>query len=138
MTDLESEVRVVALAPMETQVRIRRLLAPIGVAVDFITHAAELSRLARQNSYQVALLPASLADAGWWSLWGELSLLHPRPAVLVYAHRASFQLWSDVLEAGAYDLILEPFTDEELQGAVLRAAKSFEERSSNEEGTEPS
>ena len=135
---IRSEVRLVAFAPVEMHVRIRRLLASIGVAVDFISHAAELSHLARQNSYQVALLPASLADAGWWSLWGELSLLHPQPAVLVYAHTASFQLWADVLEVGGHDLILDPFTNEELQGAVLRAAKSFRERSSHEGGSGPS
>jgi FixJ family two-component response regulator len=136
--ETHGEVRVVAFAPVEMHVRIRGLLASIGVGVDFISHAAELSHLARQNSYLVALLPASLADAGWWSLWGELSLLHPRPAVLVYAPTASFQLWSDVLEVGGYDLIQDPFTDEELQGAVLRAAKSLTDRSSNEEGTESS
>jgi DNA-binding NtrC family response regulator len=136
--ETQSEVRVVALAPAEMHVRIRRLLASIGVDVDLIGHAVELSHLVRQKTYQVALVPASLADSGWWSLWGELSLLHPRPAVLVYAHTANFQLWSDVLEVGGYDLIPDPFTDEELQEAVLRAAKSFKERSSNEEGIEPS
>jgi DNA-binding response OmpR family regulator len=51
---------------------------------------------------------------------------------LVYAHTASFQLWSGVLEAGGYDVLVEPFTAEELQGAVLRAAASFAERSGDE------
>jgi FixJ family two-component response regulator len=37
-----------------------------------------------------------------------------------------------VLEAGGYDVIVEPFSDEELQRAVLQAAKNFEERSLNE------
>ena len=32
---------------------------------------------------------------------------------------------------GGYDVIVEPFSDEELQDAVLRAAKSFEERPPN-------
>jgi hypothetical protein len=49
----------------------------------------------------------------------------------VYARQATFQLWSGVLESGGYDVLVEPFSDEELQGAVLRAAKSFEERNSN-------
>jgi hypothetical protein len=40
-------------------------------------------------------------------------------------------LWSGVLESGGYDLLVEPFSDEELQGAVLRAAKSFHEKNSN-------
>jgi FixJ family two-component response regulator len=41
-----------------------------------------------------------------------------------------------VLEAGGYDVIVEPFTDQEIQGAVVRAAASFEERRQNEQGNE--
>jgi DNA-binding NtrC family response regulator len=116
---------------------IRRQLASLGMIVDFITSAAELSRPAlSRNSYHVALLPAALPDNGWWSLWGEIALLNPRPEILVYAHTASFQLWSGVLELGGYDVIVAPFTVEELQGAVLRAAQSFQERCRSENGGE--
>jgi hypothetical protein len=55
---------------------------------------------------------------------------------LVYAQSANFQLWSGVLESGGYDVIVAPFTDREIQGAVLRAAASFEERRQNEMGNE--
>lgn len=33
-----------------------------------------------------------------------------------------------VLEIGGYDVIVEPLTDDELQRAVIRAARSFRER----------
>ncbi len=113
--------------------RIRRQLAPLGVTIDFISRAAEVSHLALgQTSYQVALLPAALPDNGWWSLWGQIALLNPRPEILVYAHTATFQLWSDVLEVGGYDVIVEPLDDKELQSAVTRAARSFAERCSTE------
>jgi response regulator of citrate/malate metabolism len=74
------------------------------------------------------LLPASLPDNSWWALWGEISLLSPRPEVLIYAPAASFRLWSGVLEAGGYDVLIEPFTAEQLEHAVLRAAACFQER----------
>ncbi len=45
---------------------------------------------------------------------------------------ATFKLWSGVLEMGGYDVIVEPFTEEELQRAVTRAAQSFVERCSRE------
>lgn len=76
-------------------------------------------------------ITATFSDADWWELWGTLRLLNRRQAILVYAHEATFQLWSGVLESGGDDVIVEPFSDEELQGAVLRAADSFEERASN-------
>jgi DNA-binding NtrC family response regulator len=127
--DQKPLVRVLALAPVEMQGQIRRQLASLGVAIDFITKAAEVSHIAlSQNSYHVALLPAVLPDNGWWSLWGEIALLNPRPEILVYTHAATFQLWSGVLEIGGYDVIEEPFTEEELQSAVTRAADSFEKR----------
>jgi DNA-binding NtrC family response regulator len=104
-------------------------LAALNANVLFVARSAEAATVVRKGDvFQVALLPASLSDTDWWELWGVLALMNPRPAMLVYAREASFQLWSGVLELGGYDVIVEPFSDEELQGAVLRAAKSFEER----------
>lgn len=134
MTEKHREIRVLALVGADMQGEIRRQLAPIGATLAFISRAPELAQLARdRNLYHVALLPAALPDSDWWAVWGEISILDPRPAILVYAHAASFQLWSGVLEAGGYDVIVEPFCDEELQGAVLQAAKNFEERALNQD-----
>jgi DNA-binding NtrC family response regulator len=135
--DKNSEVRLLALAPLQMQGQIRRQLAPLGVTIDFVSKAAEVSHLLLNRApYQVALLPAVLPDNGWWSLWGEIAVLNSRPEVLVYAHCASFRLWSGVLEMGGYDVIVEPFTDDELQQAVTRAARSFAERLAHEPGNE--
>jgi DNA-binding NtrC family response regulator len=127
--DSEPIVRVLALVPAEMRRQIRRQLASLGVIIDFVSKAAEVSQLAlSRQSYHVALLPAVLPDNGWWSLWGEIALLNPRPEILVYAQKATFELWSGVLEIGGFDVIVEPFTEEELQWAISRAALSFEER----------
>jgi DNA-binding NtrC family response regulator len=135
--DEKPEIRILAMVPVERQGQIRRQLAPLGVTIDFISKAAELSHLALSHtSYHVALLPAALPDNGWWSLWGEMALLNPRPEILVYAHTASFQLWSGVLEVGGYDVIVEPLTDDELRQAVTRAANSFMDRCSHESSHE--
>jgi DNA-binding NtrC family response regulator len=130
-------LRLLALASLQMQGQIRRQLAPLGVTIDFVSSAAEVSHLVLNRAlYQVALLPAVLPDNGWWSLWGEIAVLNPRPEILVYAHSASFRLWSGVLEMGGYDVIAEPFTDDELQQAVSRAAQSFAERRAHEPGNE--
>ncbi len=135
--DMNREVRLLALVPADVQSQIRRQLGSLGVTIDFITKAAEVSQLAlSRNSYHVALLPAVLPDNGWWSVWGEIALLNPRPEVLVYAHSPTFKLWSGVLEMGGYDVIVEPFTDEDLQRAVNRAANSFAERRSRDDQDE--
>ncbi len=123
------EVRVLAVVATEMQGEIRHQLNSLGMSPVLVSRATEFAHVVRSGEiYQVALLPAALPDTDWWAIWGELALLNPRPAILVYAHTASFQLWSGVLEAGGYDVIVEPFTDEKLKEAVLRAAESFEER----------
>src|SRR5579859_3218116 len=100
------DIRVLALVRLEQRKRVRRQLAPVGVRIDFIAKAADVSGAALSpKTYQVALLPASLPDSDWWSLWGQFELLSPRPEILVYAHTASFQLWSGVLDLGGYDVI---------------------------------
>jgi DNA-binding NtrC family response regulator len=135
--DKNPEVRLLALVSRQMQGEIRRQLAPLGVTVDFISKAVDVSRLVLSRAaYQVALLPAVLPGSGWWALWGEIVLLNPMPEILVYAQAASFELWSGVLEMGGYDVIVEPFTDDQLQHAVTRAAASFAERHSAEQGKE--
>jgi DNA-binding NtrC family response regulator len=127
--DEKPPVRMLALVPVGMQAQVQRQLAPIGVVVDFISRIVEVTQLdLSRRLYHVALVPAVLPDGGWWSLWGELALLNPRPEILVYAHEATFQLWSGVLEIGGYDVIEEPFVEEELRSAVTRAVHSFEER----------
>ena len=127
--DKKPPVRILALVPVEMQGQVRRQLASLGVVIDFISKAVEVTQFVlSRHSYHVALVPAVLPDNGWWSLWGELTLLDPPPEILVYAHEATFQLWSGVLEVGGYDVIEEPFAEEELRSAVTRAAHSFEER----------
>src|ERR1700744_2745128 len=122
-------LRLLALVRRDLRGQIRHQLASLGVNIDFISKAAELSlRQLSENAYQVVLLPATLPGNGWWSLWGEIALINPRPEILVYAQAASFQLWSGVLEIGGYDVLVEPFSAQQLQQAVMRAAVRFTER----------
>ncbi len=128
MVENRQEVRVLAVLSSDMQGEIRRQLNSLGLSPTFVSRADELGRFLRNGEiYQVALLPAALSDTDWWTIWGELAVLSRKPAVLVYAHTASFQLWSGVLDAGGYDVIVEPFTREKLKEAVLRAARSFDD-----------
>ena len=124
-----SELRMLAVVPPDRRAEIARQLAPLKHDLLFLDHLAEAEVAIREDDiFQVVLLPASLSDTDWWEVWGVLALLNPRPAILVYAREATYLLWSGVLELGCYDVIVDPFSDETLQGAVLGAAKSFEEQ----------
>jgi len=118
-----SQMRVLAIAAGEMQEKLRRQISSFDMVPVVVNSAAQLGPLIRaEEGYQVVLLPASLPTTDdWWTIWGDLAMLRPKPAILVYAHTATFQLWSGVLEAGGYDVIVEPLTDEKLQEALLRA-----------------
>jgi hypothetical protein len=129
VTRAATEFRILAVVPSYRRAEIARQLAPLNANLLFVRHSAEASAAIRENDvFQVALRPASLTNTDWWELWGAFALLNARPAMLVYAREATFQLWSGVLELGGYDVIVESFSDSDLQDAVLRAAKSFEQR----------
>jgi PleD family two-component response regulator len=127
-----SVLRILIAVSPERRTEIARQLAPLKAQLLFVSHRGETAQTIHEDDvFQVALLPATLSDTDWWGLWGVMGLLNRPPAILVYTREATFQLWSGVLESGGYDLLVEPFSDEELQGAVLRAAKSFHEKNSN-------
>jgi hypothetical protein len=124
-------IKVLAVVVPRMQDEIRHQLISFGVIPSLVGNAMELAQHVRSGErYHVVLLPATFPiEDDWWSIWGELSTLQKRPALLVYAHTASFQLWSGVLEAGGYDVIVEPLTDQKLRDAIFRAAESYRSRS---------
>jgi len=128
-----NEIRVLAVVSGEMGATLSRQLAPLGVSLVRIGRAGEISRLISSGDmFSVAILPVTLSSAEWWAIWGELCLLNPRPAILVYARTATFELWTSVLDLGGYDIIVEPFSERGIQEAVLRAAQSFRDRLAND------
>jgi DNA-binding NtrC family response regulator len=55
--------------------------------------------------------------------------MEPRPSILVYAEKSDFSMWAGALDAGAFDLIVAPFTVEKLREAILSAGADFAQRS---------
>jgi DNA-binding NtrC family response regulator len=124
-----ANLRILLVIPAEQRREITRQLQPLNEELVFADPSGQTQEGIKEDEvFQVAILPATLTDIAWWKLWGMLGVLHKRPAILVYAREATFQLWSGVLESGGYDVIVEPFTGAEIRNAVRQAAESFEER----------
>ena len=130
MAENHDNVRILAVVSSNFEGQIQRHLSSPDMSAVFVSRAEELGHLVRNGEvYEVALLPAALPEGiDWWTIWGELAHLTRRPAILVYAQSANFHLWAEVLDAGGYDVVAEPFTREMLREAVLRAAWSFDQR----------
>jgi len=125
-----NNVRILAVVSSDSEGQIQRHLTSPDMFAVFVSRAEELGNLVRNGEvYEVALLPAALPEGiDWWTIWGELAHLIRRPAILVYTQSANFHLWAEVLDAGGYDVVAEPFTRETLREAVLRAAWSFDQK----------
>jgi DNA-binding NtrC family response regulator len=108
---------------------IARQLTPLDIELVYASFVTEVSSVVIQEGpFEVAIIPATLPDLEWWALWGQLDAQDQRPAILVYTRTPTFKLWTSVLDLGGYDVIVEPFHDDEIQAAVLHAAQSFRER----------
>jgi|SRR5271156_384393 len=125
MAKESKQIRVLAVASGAMRQQLHRQISSFGMIPVVVSSASDLATHIRTGtSYQVVLLPSLLSDTeDWWAVWGDVAMLRPKPAILVYAHAANFQLWSGVLEAGGYDVIVEPLTDEKLMEALLRASE---------------
>ncbi|GGH11534.1 hypothetical protein [Silvibacterium dinghuense] len=127
MTDVvtgRAKPRVVALVPAGAQPQVSRCLEPVVANLMFLRDADEIARINRQSCpFDVLLAPAALLHEHWRLLWRELATGEPHCAILVYSPQADFRLWSEALELGCFDVVVEPL-DERLREAVCRAFES--------------
>ncbi len=65
-----------------------------------------------------------LPDGNWRDVLTRLEALPGSPALIVASHLADERLWAEVLNRGAYDLLLEPFRAEEVVRTVGTARDS--------------
>lgn len=132
-----SDGQILAVISKQRQPALLAQLSPLKMTVVCAEQAIDIERIVSDGAaFQVAILPAASSPAEWWALWGELCQIEPRPEVLVYAKDASFRLWTGVLDMGGFDVIVEPFSDLEIQGAILRAAQSFKNRNLRNDSAE--
>jgi FixJ family two-component response regulator len=122
---------VLALIPYEMQRSMRHLVNAVVGVLTICDNADDFAQHSRQKIYAVALIPASLPTQEWWTLWGLLSTMEPQPSILVYTLSSDFPMWSAVLEAGGFDVLVAPFTEVNLRTAVESATNYFYQRLTN-------
>jgi FixJ family two-component response regulator len=119
---------VLALIPSDRQRNMRHLKNAIVGDLTICGNADDFSQRARQKIYAVVLIPASLPTHEWWNLWGLLSTMEPQPSILVYTLSSDFPMWSGVLEAGGFDVLVAPFTEANLRRSIESATNYFYQR----------
>lgn len=122
----ERTVTVLAISPMEED---HLFLANIFSHTNWQLRAAHtwreaLGMLGRQR-IPILVCESQLLDATWKEVLAELSRL-PEPPVLIVASRlADESFWAEVLNLGAYDVLMKPFDATEVFRVVSLAWLSW-------------
>ena len=81
-------------------------------------------RLSGPDSYDLVLTDAELPDGSWRDLL-QLLLESERPCEMIVCSRVGDeQLWAEVLQCGAYDLLVEPYEGQEVLRIIQSAIES--------------
>jgi FixJ family two-component response regulator len=119
----DASATILALVPLSMEADMEALPAAVGAGLKRVTSSAEFMEACVETTYAVVLLPASDFELKqWWSIWGCVYSMERRPAILVYTIHGDFGMWSSLLDAGVYDLIVAPFTEEKLRLSFQEAA----------------
>lgn len=117
---------MVVVADEQERQTLEAIVAPCRWTVYRATSCEEAIRFARHARPRVLVCDAELRDGSWRRIWKALSI-GPRPPLLIVASRnADERLWSQVLHAGGYDVLVKPFRPEEVVWAIHCAAGQHE------------
>jgi len=113
---------VAAIASREDQERLRGILSFPEWEVQVVRDLRSLSAVVKTCSCCVVITETRLPDGrSWRDVLDELSALRTQPQLIVADRLAEEVLWAEVLNRGAYDLLVTPFEPAEVQRVVLLA-----------------
>jgi len=93
-----------------------------GVEVRTAASCGEATDVLRlDQEVRVVLTDLALPDGSWFDILNLVGDLHPGAHVVVCARVADERLWTQVLEAGGFDVLVEPYQEREVH-RILEAA----------------
>lgn len=114
---------LLVVSPEEAAHRALEGIAPHGRWSRYeAANCAGALKVFRGTSIQVVICQETLPDGDWKSVLAGAAQVHPPPELIVFSYRADERLWAEVLNLGAYDLLLWPFDKEEVRRVVSLAA----------------
>lgn len=75
----------------------------------------------KQNRIPVVVCACEPHDETWRDLLDQLAIIPNPPYLIVTSRQADESLWSDVLNAGGYDVLARPFEADELPRTLSQA-----------------
>ena len=119
-----NRVTALLVMPQERSTALLNHLTKMEASVIAAGSCGEAAELLREEpGVGVVLTDLCLPDGSWFDVLNRVSDASPWAQVVVCARVADERLWTQVLEAGGFDVLVEPYQDREVR-RILGAAAS--------------
>lgn len=106
--------RVLVVMPSHRRVGLLPILEQSGMEVYVAGNLRDAQQKLADQSYDLLFVDADLPGGPWQHLVDAVSASGKNCEVIVCARCGDEQLWAEVLQCGAYDLIPEPYDEREV------------------------
>ena len=120
---MQTKITAMLIMARERRLPLLEALESCGIDVLPVCNCNEGRRMLEiQPQVQVVLTDAALPDGDWRGVLQIVAQAGVNIEVVVCSRLGDHKLWIDVLEQGAYDVLVEPYECEEVRRIVEAAA----------------
>jgi DNA-binding NtrC family response regulator len=120
---MQTKITAMLIMARERRLPLLEALESCGIDVLPVCNCNEGRRMLEiQPQVQVVLTDAALPDGDWRGVLQIVAQASVNIEVVVCSRLGDHKLWIDVLEQGAYDVLVEPYDCEEVRRIVESAA----------------
>jgi DNA-binding NtrC family response regulator len=122
MNDFNSHVRVLAVSPHDTDLAVlSRILSHSAWTLLTAGSVTDARHILRANHVHVVLSERRLADGDWKAILETINGLEEPPQLVVMSRDGDERLWAEVLNLGAWDVLIRPFHPKEVYRTIHAA-----------------
>jgi two-component system, chemotaxis family, chemotaxis protein CheY len=120
---MQPKITTMLIMARERRLPLLEALESCGIDVLPVCDCSEARRMLEiQPQVQVVLTDAALPDGDWLRVLQIVAHAGANIEVVVCSRLGDHKLWMDVLEQGAYDVLVEPYQHDEILRIVEAAA----------------
>ena len=122
MDDFGSHVRILAVSPQESDLAVlSRILSHSAWTYVTASTVAEAARQLASSHFHVVMSERRLADGDWKRILELTSRMTEPAQVIVLSRDGDERLWAEVLNLGAWDVLIKPFHPKEVYRTIHSA-----------------
>jgi len=123
--DAASRILIVSSVAEDCQ-ELRKALVSHACPRHWTSTVEEAANWLSCNSARVVICDDKLPDGSWRQLWKQVRRLPNPPVFIVSAGWTDARLWAEVLNVGAYDVLVKPYRKSEVTRILQHACRIVE------------